>query len=98
MRSAGPVRCLDRRGVFSVGKVGLPVDPVAGGPGGATADEERAIMRFTQRGVIVIGVALAGLAPAATTMAATPVAAAGRGTAPPAQRCVHITATIRWDG
>ena len=51
-------------------------------------------MRFTQRGAIVIGVALAGLAPAATTMAATPVAAAGRGTAPPAQRCVHVTATI----
>ncbi len=51
-------------------------------------------MRFTQRGLILISVAVAGLAPAATTMAATPLASAGRGTAHPGSRCLRVVATI----
>jgi hypothetical protein len=70
----------------------LLADPVAGGAAGM--GRERVIMRFTQRGVIVISVALAGLAPAATAMA-TPLASAGRGPAAAAQSCGQVTATIR---
>ena len=52
-------------------------------------------MRFTQRAVIVVSVAIVGLAPAATTMAATPLVSAGAGAAQPGRHCLQVTATIR---
>ena len=51
-------------------------------------------MRFTQRAIIVVSVAIAGLAPAATTMAATPLVSAGAGAAQPGRHCLQVTATI----
>ena len=53
------------------------------------------MMRFTQRAVMVTGVALAGLAPAATqAMAVTPSVSAGAGAAHPGNHCLRVTATI----
>jgi YVTN family beta-propeller protein len=51
-------------------------------------------MRFTQRRVILIGMAMAGLAPAGIVVAAAPSASAGAVAAHAGSHCPRVTATI----
>jgi len=51
-------------------------------------------MKFSQRGIVLISVALAGLAPSAASLASTSPAAPGHNVTRTASQCIQVTATI----